>query len=338
MSEPPAGTSRILDPDLPIIDSLHHLFIRPGVHYLVEDYLADARTGHRIEASIFMQAGSFLRADGPAELRGLGEVEFANGQGAMAASGQLGTVQACAAIVGQVDLRLGDAAARFLDAAMERAPDRFRGVRQGANHSDDPVLLRLMPAQPPAGLLADATFRAGFAHLASRGLSFDAAVFHPQLGELAALADAFPDTVIVLNHAGLALGVGRYADDRAAAFDAWRSGIEALSERANVCCRISGFGLPFWGFGLDRSNGQVGHQELAAAWQPYVEVVLAAFGADRCMMASNFPPDRAVADFATLWNALKYCVRDAGRSEKEAVFSATAARVYRLDFSPQHQE
>ena len=31
---------------------------------------------------------------------------------------------------------------------------------------------------------------------------------------------------------------------------------------------------------------------LAAAWRPYVETCIEAFGAERCMFESNFPVDR----------------------------------------------
>lgn len=320
----------ILDPELPIVDSLHHLFVRPGNRYLLDDYLADASAGHRIVASVYMQAGAFLRPVGPPALRGLGEVEFANGMAAMAASGTLGDVRVCAGIVGHVDLRDGQAT-RFLDAAKARAPDRFRSVRQGANHSDDPAVMRLMPDQPPVGLYADARFRAGFAQLERRGLTFDAAVFHPQLGDVAALADAFPTTVIVLNHAGVALGVGRDAEARAAVFREWAAGLKALAARPNVRCRISGLGMPLWGFGFDQRGGNAGSEELAAVWSPYVETAVQAFGVERCMMASNFPPDRVSAGFVPLWNALKRCVQGASGHEKEALFSGTAARTYRID-------
>lgn len=321
----------IIDPDLAIVDSLHHLFVRPGQRYLLDDYLADATAGHRIVASVYMQAGAFLRRDGPAAMRGLGEVEFANGMGAMAASGDLGPVQACAAIVGNVDLRLGDGVARFLDDAQARAPERFRGVRQGANHSTAPEVMRLMPDPPPAGLLADGQFRAGLAHLAARNLVFDTAVFHHQLGEVADLADAFPGTTIVLNHAGLALGIGQDQAGRAAIFADWRRGLRDLAARPNVFCRISGLGLPFWGFGFDQREQPARAQELVAAWQPYVHEAIEAFGADRCMMGSNYPPDSASAGFVPLWNALKLCTAGASAQDRHALFCGTAARIYRIN-------
>ena len=90
----------IIEPEIPIIDAHHHLFVRPGLRYMIDDYLADARAGHRIVASVYVETLAFARPDGPEVLRPLGEIEFANGVGAMCASGVLGDCRACAAIVG----------------------------------------------------------------------------------------------------------------------------------------------------------------------------------------------------------------------------------------------
>ena len=62
----------ILDPDLPIIDAHHHLFDRPALRYLLNDYLADVGAGHRIVASVYVETQAFVRADGPPLLRPLG--------------------------------------------------------------------------------------------------------------------------------------------------------------------------------------------------------------------------------------------------------------------------
>ena len=69
--------------------------------------------------------------------------------------------------------------------------------------------------------MADATFREGFSRLAPLNLSFDAWLYHPQIDELTALAQAFPDTRIVLNHVGGPLGIGVYAREA-------RRGVRAL--------------------------------------------------------------------------------------------------------------
>jgi hypothetical protein len=130
MSKPlPAGTPSgfkqlfvgrdepILDPDIPIIDAHHHLFTRPGLRYLLDDYLADARSGHKIVATVYMEIHAFARPDGPELLRPLGEIEFANGLGAMCASGNYGDVRVCAGIISHADLRVGDRIAELLDRA-----------------------------------------------------------------------------------------------------------------------------------------------------------------------------------------------------------------------------
>jgi len=90
----------ILEPDLPIVDAHHHLWIRPGWRYLVDEMLADTNTGHNIVATVYVQALSMYRETGPVELRPLGETEFANGVAAMSASGILGKTRVCAGIVG----------------------------------------------------------------------------------------------------------------------------------------------------------------------------------------------------------------------------------------------
>jgi predicted TIM-barrel fold metal-dependent hydrolase len=65
----------------------------------------------------------------------------------------------------------------------------------------------------PPGRLLDADFRRGYARLARYGLSFDSWIFHPQIPELANLADKFSDTPVVLDHIGARSPSGRMPDD-----------------------------------------------------------------------------------------------------------------------------
>ena len=78
----------ILEPDLPIVDPHHHLVDRANTgRYLLPDLLDDINTGHNIVATVYLEWLSMYRPDGPAEMRPVGEVEFANGVAAMAAAG-----------------------------------------------------------------------------------------------------------------------------------------------------------------------------------------------------------------------------------------------------------
>jgi L-fuconolactonase len=323
----------ILDPELPIVDSHHHLLVRPGLRYLLDEYLADCKLGHRIVASVYMEVLTFARRSGPELLRPLGEVEYANGVGAMCAGGY-SEVQVAAGIIGQADLRAGDAVAELLDRCLEAAPERLRGVRQIAIDDPSEAPYRYITNRPPRGVYKHPGFRAGLRQLFNRGLSFDIAVMHHQLDEAMALADAFPDGTFVLNHCGHAMALDMGEAERAEVFRSLRASMFELARRPNVHCKIGGLGLPFWGFKLEEREDPIGYLELADLWRPQVETSIEAFGTHRCMMESNFPIDGRAAGFVPLWNALKHIVRGASAQDKADLFHRTVARVYRLALPP----
>ncbi len=320
----------VLEPGLPIIDAHHHLFDRPNFRYMFEDLLQDMALGHDVRATVYIETQAMARADGPAWLKPIGEIEFANGVAAMSASGGYGRPRVAAGIVGYADLRLGADVAATLDRALATAPERFRGIRQNTITHPSEVPYRYMSHPPDRDILKAPSFRAGFAELARRGLSFDAVVFHNQLPEIERLAEAFPETTVIVNHLGLAMAMEMGPEERQAVFREWRAHMASLGRRQNVVCKVGGLGMPFWGFGFERRADPIGYLELADAWRPYVEAALEAFGVDRCMMESNFPQDGWSCGYVPLWNALKHIVRACSSDEKAALFHRTAARAYRL--------
>jgi predicted TIM-barrel fold metal-dependent hydrolase len=203
-------------------------------------------------------------------------------------------------------------------------------VRQIAIDDPSETPYRYITNRPPRGLYKCPGFRPALRHVVQRGLTFDIAVFHHQLGDVIELADAFPDATFVLGHCGHAMALGMSAAERQDMFAALRGSMIELGRRPNVICKIGGLGLPFWGFGLEERADPIGYGELATLWRPYVETSIEAFGAERCMMESNFPIDGRSAGFVPLWNALKHIVRGASADEKAHLFHRTAARVYRL--------
>ena len=178
--------------------------------------------------------------------------------------------------------------------------------------------------------MSDPRFHEGFAQLAPLGLSFEAWLFHPQIPRLTGLARRFPGTTIVLNHVGAPLGVGPYAGRRAEVFAAWRSALVELARCPNVVVKLGGLGMMFFGFGFERRDAPASSETLAAAWRPYVETCIEAFGPSRCMFESNFPVDKQTCDWTTLWNAFKRIVAGHSDAEKVRLFFATANEVYRL--------
>src|SRR5437868_330998 len=215
----------IIDPARPIVDPHHHLWDRGGQRYLIEEMAEDIASGHNIIATVYVDCRSMYRAYGPEAFRPVGEVEFANGVAAMSASGGYGPAAICAGIVSHVNLLLGDAARPVLEAEVAAGNGRFRGIRHSSAWDADANVAG-MYAKRPKGLLLDPTFRKGFACLAPLGLSFDAWLFHPQIGELTELARAFPDTKIVLDHCGGPAGVGRFAGRGGEGVPQWRASVQ----------------------------------------------------------------------------------------------------------------
>ena len=200
-------TETILEPGLPIVDPHHHLWERPDWLYMLDDLLADTNSGHNIVATVFVQCRSMHRAGGPEAFRPVGETEFVNGVAAMSASGGYGPTKICAGIVGHVDLRNGEKSRDVLEAHIRAGGGRFRGIRHITAYDPDPTLMNPAYAPPPR-LMYDETFRKGFACLAPLNLSFDAWLYHPQIADVTALAQAFP------GHADLPEPCRRPAGDR----------------------------------------------------------------------------------------------------------------------------
>lgn len=319
-----------IEPDVEICDPHHHLWEFPSNRYLVDDFLADARRGHRITRTVHVECHQKYRTEGPIELRPVGETEFVD-QCTSDLQGARATTQVAAGIVGFADLCLGHAVREVLEAHLA-ASTRFRGVRH-ASAWDASEQIRKAHTDPPPGLLGRAEFRAGIGCLNDLGLTFDAWLYHPQVPDLVGLARAFPGITVILDHAGGPLGIGPYAGRRDEVFADWRRGMTELANCPNVVVKIGGLAMTMSGFGWHKRAAPPGSIELADSMRPYFAACLELFGAGRCMFESNFPVDRASCSYTVLWNAFKRLSRDCSPTDRSALFSGTATRVYRLEGS-----
>ncbi|MGE0664963.1 MAG: amidohydrolase [Sphingomonadales bacterium] len=318
-----------LEPDLPIIDPHHHLWDRDGSRYLLDELLLDTGSGHNVIATVFMECASMYRADGPEAMKPVGETEFVNGIAAMSASGIYGPTRACAAIVGFADLTLGAAVAEVLEAHRAAAPDRFRGIRHAAGWDKDDRV-RKSHTNPTEHLLLDATFREGYAQLGKLGMSFDSWCYHPQIPELTDLARAFPDIPVILDHFGGPLGIGPYEGRRDEIFARWKKDVAELAACPNVTAKLGGINMAINGFGWHKRETPPTSAELTQATRDWYLHMIDLFGPDRCMFESNFPVDKLSVSYCVLWNSFKQIAGGFSDADKAALFSGTAARVYRL--------
>jgi predicted TIM-barrel fold metal-dependent hydrolase len=237
--------------------------------------------------------------------------------------------QVAAGIVGHADLRWGAAVRDVLEAHIEAGRGRFRGLRHLTTWDADASLANPLTAAPP-GLLLDASFRAGLAELAPLGLSFDAWLFFAQLPELIDTAKALPDTTFIVDHCGGIVRIGVYERRRAEVFERWSRSMRELALLPNVHVKLGGLGMRINGFGFHEGELPPSSEQLAAAWKPWVETCIEAFGANRCMFESNFPVDKGSYSYRTVWNAFKRLTAGCSAGERQQLFETTARRVYRL--------
>ena len=165
----------VLDPELAIIDPHHHLWRVPSPWgtYDLDDLWADTGSGHNVEQTVFIDARSGYRQDGPEHLKPVGESAFI---ATVAEQSAKATGKATiGAIISHAYMKLGAAVEEVLVGHLEAGRGLFRGIRSGF----------------PQDL--DARFLESFDVLARLDLTFDNFSFdYTRLPDLAKLANAYP--------------------------------------------------------------------------------------------------------------------------------------------------
>ncbi|OGT70176.1 MAG: amidohydrolase [Gammaproteobacteria bacterium RIFCSPLOWO2_02_FULL_57_10] len=325
----------IVDPDRPIIDPHHHLWTNTFKRdYLLEDLWSDTNSGHNIVKTVFVECRAFYDDSAPPHLQPIGETmavrEFAR------RSAQRPDMARICGIVAHADLRLAPPLLKeVLDQHRHAAGGLLRGIRHSGARDNRPEDL-LITGRAPAYLYGREDFRAGLRQLPQHELTYDTWHFHHQNEDFLELAQAAPDTTIILDHFGTPLGVGIYRGRQDDIFRQWQRDMAELAKCRNVFMKLGGLAMPDNGFGWDKNPQPPGSDEIVHAHGKYYHHVLELFGAERCMFESNFPVDRLSLSYHVLWNAFKKMVSDASESEKHALFYGTAEKVYRLQESPEN--
>lgn len=319
-------------PDLPIIDAHHHFWDIPGSRYLFDELSADVNAGHNIVSTVFVECRTMYPAAGPEEEKPIAEMQFASGMAAMSATGNYGKTRICDAILGALDLRLGDRVEPLLHTLLGVAGSRFKGIRKLAFHDPDPMFHVAPYGEDKPGVLLDPRFNDGVRVMAAHGLSIDVAVYFTQLADVAELARRNPDVTIVLNHLGLPIGSGSYAARHDEVLATWHAGLANLAQRDNVRIKLGGLATPIVGCAYHADPGSPSSSTLAAAWKPFVMTGIDLFGPERCMFESNAPVDLASCGYNELWNAFKRICEGASTAEINQLFWRTAAQTYRLHY------
>jgi predicted TIM-barrel fold metal-dependent hydrolase len=156
------------------------------------------------------------------------------------------------------------------------------------------------------------------------------------LSDLVDLARSFPETKIIVNHAGSPVGVGRHAGKLDEEYPQWKRDMAALAGCPNVVVKLGGLGSYLLGSTFYRAATPPSEEALIADWKPYIEPTIELFGPDRCMFESNLPTDGS-GSFRTVCNAFKRMTAQCSPAERGEIFAGTAARTYRLDLAALRQ-
>lgn len=295
--------------DGPIVDAHHHVWdLSLGRHpwlapegrvahrygdyepikhdYLPADYRRDI-AGTGIVASVYMEA-EWTPGDGLAEVAVVERYREETGvPGAM---------------VAQAWLDAPDAEEQLTALAAVPAVKSVRHKPGGATS----------PAEAEAGvrsLLSDEAWRRGYALLADHGLHFDLQTPWWNLGEARRLADDFPSTTLVIDHAGV------LASRDAETVAAWRAALAHAAAAPNVVIKASGLCVAGTPWTVDANRG------------PILDLV-DVFGADRVMFGSNFPVDGMFVTLPDLVDGYREILAVLDPAAQRAVFHDTAQRVY----------
>jgi predicted TIM-barrel fold metal-dependent hydrolase len=207
------------------------------------------------------------------------------------------------AIVARVALERPDVEAEL---AWQAGHARVRGIRHLINWHPHDASRRAYPRD----LTRDPDWRRGYALLGRHGLSFDFHGFPSQLAGLAEVAGRHPEVSVVLNHLALPIPADGLAE--------WRAGLAAFAAMPHAAIKLSGAGFVHSPFD-------------PAHFADIVTEVIARFGTDRVMIATNFPTDRLAADLDRTLGAYEDLLTAFSEEERRDLWGRNANRFYRLD-------
>lgn len=204
-------------------------------------------------------------------------------------------------IVANVDLQSDDAERVIQKHCAYR---NMRGIRQ--------ILHKGPLNERPYNPLLDPKWLKNFALLARHELVFDVHALPYQADDVAKLIRSNPQTTFTITHCGLPL----WRDGPS--LDQWKLHMQRYASHPNACVKISGFGL----FDLQWTPASIRETVMEC-----VEI----FGADRCILASNYPVETLARPYRYVWAAFLELFKDFSPAEKDALFYRNAERVYRLE-------
>ena len=199
------------------------------------------------------------------------------------------------------------------------ADDFLAHLTRFASHPKLKGLRHVIQDEPDDNYMLRADFNRGIAALQGTSLVYDILVFAKHLPQAIQFVDLHPNQIFILDHMAkpqIRLGV----------LDPWRKHIRELAKRENVYCKISGM--------VTEANWQTWSQP---DLQPYFDVVLNAFEANRLMVGSDWPVCLLASGYARWFETVHSLISKLSRSEQQQILGETAREVYHLEDPPRQQ-
>lgn len=186
------------------------------------------------------------------------------------------------------------------------------------SHNDKVTGVRRLLQDEPASFFDDPSVAAGLDAVGTAGLTFDACVRAHQLPALVRLRQRAPEVAMVLDHLGKP-----DIDDTwgGQATTQWLHGLTELAREPNTLVKLSG----------QVSTADPAHSFDRA--RPFVSAALETFGPDRCMVGSDWPVSRQVAEPYGAWFDFVATSFGLSEAEQELVLRTSAAATYGIEFS-----
>ena len=160
---------------------------------------------------------------------------------------------------------------------------------------------------PPA--FDDYTWQANYAKLAKYKMKFDMHVFPRQMDKAINIIGRNPDVPVGLCH------TGEPYDQSPNSLELWRKGMAGLAAMDHVSVKISGFGMFMHHWTIENAAS-------------FVHETIDMFGPDRCMFASNVPPDMTSGSYERIYNAFYHWAERYTEEEQKKLFHDTAEKFY----------
>jgi L-fuconolactonase len=204
------------------------------------------------------------------------------------------------AVVGWVDLTAPGVADDLAALAGGTGGRWLRGIRHQVQGEPDPDWL----CRPQV--------RRGLSAVGAAGLVYELLVLPHQLPAAVRTAAALPQVPFVLDHCAK-------PPVAAGALEPWAGAIRRLAAQDNVVCKLSGLVTE-----ADWASWRV------ADLEPYVAVVLEAFGPRRLAFGSDWPVCLLAAPYDRVLAAARDLTGALSAAERAEVFAGTARRTYRI--------